>query len=135
MDRFKFRVFSLRENKYLDIPIYVTQNGNLVDKTLEKDWFDGGYVREIATGKKDKNGKLIYEGDIVQIMFDEDGIAGPYSVVWDCEDYAFMFKPTEKDDDGDYYDCDRYLYEFSVNRIQIIGNIHENSELLEVNND
>lgn len=120
-DRFKFRVFDLRENKYLDIPTYITQDGKLVDKTLEENWLDGGYVREIATGSKDKNDKLIYEGDIIQIKFDSDGIAGLYSVVWDCEEYAFMLRPTK----GDDYDCDRHLYEFSANRIEVIGNIHE----------
>lgn len=37
-DRFKFRVFDSRENKYLDIPTYITQDGKLVDKMLEEDW-------------------------------------------------------------------------------------------------
>ena len=52
-DRFEFRVFDSRENKCLDIPTYITQDGKWVGKILEEDWFDGGYVHEMATGEKD----------------------------------------------------------------------------------
>ena len=135
--RFKFRVWDKEDKKFLDhLSIDLSADGILILWRLEGKKYinlndNNRYLLMQCTGLKDKNGKLIYEGDIIQIQFDSDGIAGPYSVVWDCEEYAFMFKPIK----GDDYDCDRHLYEFSVNRIQIIGNIHKNPELLEDNND
>lgn len=124
-DRFKFRVFDLRENKYLDIPTYITQDGRFVDKSLEEDWFGGRYVHEMAIGKKDKNGKLIYENDVVK------DINGHYGYIkWDGEELKyFVYKRL-----GIIPYCTPcsmvHSYEY-----EIVGNIHNNEYLLEGNND
>ena len=121
MDRFKFRVFDLRESKYLDIPAYITQDGKLVDKTLEEDWFDGGYVREIATGKKDKNSKLIYEGDIVK------DINGHYGYIkWDNEVLRYFVHKRVG-----IVPCWVSCPMFHLDEYEVVGNIHENKDLLE----
>ena len=69
------------------------------------------------TGLKDKNGKEIYEGDIVSHSLDNSTI--PLSVV-SFEDGMFVFSDKE------------YTTELieSLDYCEVIGNIYENSELL-----
>lgn len=79
-----------------------------------------------CTGLKDINGNLIYEGDIIQIEdygYDSESCIYHTKCVW-----------------GSYYKAGFYLIcgstgqEFYINRndLEVIGNIHENSELLEI---
>ncbi len=73
-------------------------------------------VLEQCTGLKDKNGRLIYEGDIV--WTDEDGYG---HIRWDNELSQF-FVATEE-----YYTFDNIF----PREMEVIGNIHKNPELLE----
>ena len=71
------------------------------------------------TGLLDKNGKEIYEGDIV---FDEDGEYSKTCIIdWSDEQAKFFGKSVF---DYEVYDMDEIYGE-------IIGNIWENEELLE----
>lgn len=69
------------------------------------------------TGLNDKNGKEIYEGDIVQ-----DTKNRKYEVIWDK--YMFNLK--------DYYDglSDYPTDAFSEGIFEVIGNIYENPDLI-----
>ena len=78
------------------------------------------------TGLTDKNGKRIFEGDIIST-----DIARPYLVV-EFRDGCFMFNCN--DGGEDYYDImlpilkeAQTVYKYG----EVIGNIHDNPELLE----
>ena len=78
------------------------------------------------TGLTDKNGRKIFEGDIVVFadFFDDKIHRG--EVYW-C-DSAFWFDCTETEGDEGMYS----LAYISVNVLEVIGNIYDNPELLEV---
>lgn len=81
---------------------------------------DKGCIVMQCTGLKDKNGKLIYESDIIT-----DGIEN-YVVVW-----------IDDDDHLGFYvrDLDNVHYTFyQLLEYTIIGNVYQNPELLEDNN-
>lgn len=76
-------------------------------------------------GLKDKNGVEIFEGDIVQYRDGEYSYLG--IVKRDC--YQFFIDGIEPDDSYDFIDVSNTFDETSS--LEIIGNIHENPELLE----
>ena len=72
------------------------------------------------TGLKDKNGKRIFEGDI--IVYSEDYT---YRVFWDNDELSFGV------DGINNIDSDRLGNLYGVS-CEVIGNIHDNPELLDV---
>jgi len=68
------------------------------------------------TGLHDKNGKEIYEGDIIA------GEVHTWQVKWDDEDAGFYLSGI----DGKFADWIGYAHQFEV-----IGNIYESKELLD----
>jgi uncharacterized phage protein (TIGR01671 family) len=78
-----------------------------------------------STGLKDKNGKEIFEGDILGIETDE-GILN-VNIFWDDKHALFMFESeihNEKELLAELVEDNTYSFE-------ILGNIYENPELLE----
>ena len=70
------------------------------------------------TGLKDKNGEEIYEGDIIKAP------AGTFKVVW--RGCGFWIDNLYKEYDGGYLGGD------DGRHMEVIGNIHQNPELLAV---
>ena len=129
-DRFRFRCFNNFQNK-----IFEVKNISYIDGIVKRievqdeerilifdEWqnnIDNTFLIQ-CTGIKDKNGKLIYEGDIVEILGDEI----PYVIEYDEDRARFVI-----DSEIDRVCCDfdnYYGYE-----LEIIGNIYENDELLQ----
>lgn len=77
------------------------------------------------TGLTDKNGKKIFEGDILTFA---KGATRPFRIAWDGLGWKMFLL-----DDGRRI---KYAYEIDeidyMRRSEIIGNIHDNPELLEV---
>ncbi len=77
------------------------------------------------TGLHDKNGKEIYEGDIVHIPddYEEYGFASGENYSIDYKDERFRLKPKYKPN------ACGYDLEYT-DELEVIGNIYENPELL-----
>jgi uncharacterized phage protein (TIGR01671 family) len=86
---------------------------------------DGRFFMQ-CTGLKDKNGKLIYEGDIVKFNYDTDEIIAVVS--WDDNEGQVGYYLNTTDYFKDKYVTD---YDFYKNDYEVIGNIYENKSLLE----
>ena len=83
-----------------------------------------------STGLFDKNGKEIFEGDIVATDLER-----PYLIV---EKHRSYFLYNCNDGDDDYYDFMLPLYSYQDSQdyfAEVIGNIYENPELLEVEDE
>lgn len=82
------------------------------------------------TGVKDKNGKKIFEGDIVKCVsedFEESVGQGVFEVVFETRNKTAYFG-IKKDGKNTY----GFNFDFTpANKCEVIGNIYDNPELLE----
>lgn len=134
MREIKFRVWDNLEKAYLnEEDIAIDNLGNIFifeiyDKNDTDLWYtrmlpdpdNKRHVIEQCTGLKGKNGIEIYEGDVVKV----EGDGEIYRVEW--INSGFGLEPR--------YNSPRYPILGNVKlrkKIEVIGNIHENPELLE----
>lgn len=75
------------------------------------------------TGLKDKNGKRIFEGDIVTTKHNEHNNA--YSIIY-AEEFATFIGRDKDNFNFTTLSC------LDSSQLEVIGNIHDNPELLEV---
>lgn len=113
-DRFKFRFWDKEAQTMQKSPMIELRQR----MTLDTIFNDDRVVFMQCTGLKDKNGKLIYEADIVK--FETELFGKPKQIIWD--ECRYILKDTF------IILCNSKIEQFGL---EVIGNIYENPELLE----
>mgnify|MGYP003290189288 CR=1 FL=1 len=118
MDRFKFRIWDKESQKY--------HNGMEVFDYMRGVLSPDKYVMEQSTGLKDKNGKLIYENDLIKCP------NGIYRIAVD--DFGLRTAIYNNNPFEDVVEWSDIVKEYALNqenvKLEILGNIHENADLL-----
>ena len=136
----KFKAYDLTENEWINIrTIGLSDDGGLwyiqawddnendIDPPYFEEYLGKTWVLLQSTGIKDKNGKEIYDGDILKVFVLRD--MGPIAKV------IFKNGMFGIEDDMHGYGYDKGLYSLdqilSLRDAEIIGNIYQDKHLLE----
>lgn len=111
-DRFKFRVWKGQENRMVYDVTYL--NPLILDPAIKEE--NKHNILMQCTGLKDKNGKLIYENDIVA-----DVLTNKFTINFDEKYLSFLLTNIKTKESMVFY---------PNIKLEIIGNTFENKELL-----
>ena len=133
-DRFRFRVWSTYSSRWIyGVPVCNKHKSidmfrfiAIRDDACNQEWAEHELDRNTVgqcTGLKDRNGKLIYEGDIVRIC---DHVVAV--VKWNQPFGAFGVSAKHKHINGRIISDHMYAPDGCL---EVIGNIHQDSHLLD----
>ena len=154
-DRFKFKIWDKTKKKFLPLEyksektdswiildntgVYLVERDNARDVAFFTDITDDVIILQ-CTGLRDKNGKEIYEGDILNLYVSSKKLyryqvkyeIGSFMLV--SQDEIFDFPNVWNDN---VYPLSQLYFEYQneenyIEQCEVVGNIYENPELLEV---
>ena len=133
-----YRVFDKRKNRWVRDDIFLTQSGMLCKikrgifgRSKIVLLYDDEYIYHNAIELTDREGRAIFEGDIVKAYINGDDekvlpIIAEIAYIYQLASYVLLDYAT-----GYYYS----LGEEQCNFVEVIGNVLDNPELLGVNED
>lgn len=104
--------------KFYDVDSEKNSHGNKIVEVIPKTICQ-------CTGRNDKNGKLIYENDIMVAYYDEENPEHGTYVMVAWGEYGWVTVENNSDDP-----CT--LDNFTIKHFEVVGNIFDNPELFEV---
>lgn len=121
----KFRIYDTERKEYVHEPFFritIANNGKIYNSENDE-WYlpNSRYIIQFYTGLKDKNGKEIFDGDIITCEIyerenqDEYSSGVPIKVEWskECSGFYPFIKASQ--------------WRSSVEEVEIIGNIYTTS--------
>lgn len=138
MKGLKFRVWDKERECYLDETELagITPDGKYIlyieEEEISRLKIDESYAVEFNTGLKDKNGKEIYEGDIVDVIFQTKLRGVEEHKIWVCR---FGVKRAgfvlNRETNSRIFSLAFGEINAKNLAVEVIGNIHEDADLLD----
>ena len=128
-ERFKFRVWDSSANAYVPRSQFILlSDGTLIQEIGGEEVIWESTEPEFCTGLKDKNSKLIYENDLIKCP------SGIYRIaVDDFGLWTAIYDNNPVEGVVEWSDIVKN-YAFNQNNVEleVLGNIHENADLIKV---
>ena len=122
MREIKFRAWDKTTKTMYDVRELEWAGGEILTAYIGLHTSDADNIQLMQyTGLKDKNGKEIYEGDVIRLIPEKVDVV----VEWDIRQVGFVMRETKNI--GRYH---ADLGGYTRDAFEIIGNIYENPELL-----
>lgn len=147
MREIKFRVWQKDKKVMMDVKDYDFESKEIWAENITGAWYKDDELEIMQyTGLKDKNGKEIYEGDIVRCRVNDNSVKGDEAYALDKDGFGLeCVKKTVNYKIEFWNSLYNYGYRvksgrtnFMINQgtilnmdAEVIGNIYENPELLE----